>query len=102
MGEMKPLPRFPAMSRDLALVMDESVPVGPLMIDIRRAAGKLMENVELFDVYRGIQVGPLKKSAAFSLTFRAPDRTLTDDEVQKAMDKVMRVCADKYNASIRG
>ena len=102
MGEMKPLPRYPAMSRDLALAMDESVPVGPLMADMRKAAGNLLERIQMFDVYRGLQVGLNKKSAAFSLTFRAGDRTLTDDDVQKAMDKVLKVCAEKYNANVRG
>lgn len=101
MGEMKPLPRFPAMQRDLALVMEESVAVGPLMTAMRKAAGSLLESIEMFDVYRGIQVGLGKKSIAFSLTFRAADRTLTNEEVQKAMDKVQTVCASKYNATIR-
>lgn len=102
MGEVKPLPRFPGMARDLALVMDEAVSVGPLMADMRKAAGNLLENISMFDVYRGLQVGVNKKSVAFSLSFRAPDRTLTDAEVQKAMDKVQKVCAEKYNAAVRG
>ncbi len=102
MGEMKPLPRFPAMSRDLALVMDESGLVGPLMADMRKAAGNLLENIQMFDVYRGAQLGESRKSVAFSLTFRAGDRTLTDEEVQKAMDKVMKVSGEKYGAYIRG
>ena len=102
MGEMKPLPRFPAMQRDLALVMEESVAVGPLMSEMRKAAGKLLESIEMFDVYRGVQIGEGNKSIAFSLTFRAADRTLNAEEVQKAMDKVQKVCAEKYNAVIRG
>ncbi len=102
MGEMKPLPRFPSVSRDLALVMDDAVAVGPLMEDMRRAAGKLLESIRMFDVYRGAQVGEGKKSVAFSLDFRAPDRTLVDEDVQKAMDKVVRTCADKHGAVIRG
>lgn len=101
MGEMKPLPRFPAVQRDLALVMEEGVAVGPLMADMRRAAGKLLESMELFDVYRGAQVAAGNKSVAFSLTFRASDRTLTDEEVQAAMDKVTRVCAEKHGATVR-
>ena len=56
----------------------------------------------MFDVYRGVQIGEGNKSIAFSLTFRAPDRTLTNEEVQKAMEKVQKVCAEKYNAVIRG
>ena len=102
MGEMKPLPRFPAMQRDLALVMEEAVAVGPLMSAMKKAAGTLLESIQMFDVYRGIQVGLGKKSIAFSLTFRAADRTLTNEEVQKAMDKVQAVCADKFGAVIRG
>ncbi len=101
MGEMKPLPRFPAMQRDLALVMEESVAVGPLMTAMRKAAGNLLESIEMFDVYRGIQVGLGKKSIAFSLTFRAADRTLTNEEVQKAMDKAQAVCASKFGATLR-
>lgn len=101
MGEMKPLPRFPAMQRDLALVMEESVAAGPLMAAMRKAAGNLLESIEMFDVYRGIQVGLGKKSIAFSLTFRAADRTLTNEEVQKAMDKVQAVCESKFGAVLR-
>lgn len=101
MGEMKPLPRFPAMQRDLALVMEESVAAGPLMTAMRKAAGNLLESIEMFDVYRGIQVGLGKKSIAFSLTFRAADRTLTNEEVQKAMDKVQAVCESKFGAVLR-
>ncbi len=102
MGEIKPLPRFPGMTRDLALVMGESVAVGPLMKDMTAAAGSLLESIALFDVYRGLQVGVNKKSVAFSLAFRAADRTLTEAEVQKAMDKVQKLCAEKYEAVIRG
>lgn len=103
MGEVKPLPRFPGMTRDLALVMDEAVAVGPLMMDMKTAAGNLLENISMFDVYRSLQqVGFKKKSVAFSLAFRAADRTLTDGEVQKAMDKVQKLCAEKYGAVVRG
>lgn len=101
MGEMKPLPRFPGMTRDLAMVMDEAVAVGPLMKDMEKAAGSLLENISLFDVYRGAQLGQGKKSVAFSLAFRAPDRTLTEAEVQKAMEKVQKMCGEKYQAVIR-
>lgn len=101
MGELKPLPRFPSVARDLALVMDEAQAVGPLMAAMRRAGGNLLETIELFDVYRGAQVGQGKKSAAFSLIFRAGDRTLTEQEVAKAMDKVQRSCAQQFGAIIR-
>lgn len=101
MGEVTPLPRFPAVARDLALVMDESVAVGPLMQTMKKSAGNLLESIKLFDVYRGLQVGLGRKSVAFSLVFRAPDRTLTDEEIQKAMAKVLKACADTCGAEIR-
>ncbi|MEA5146114.1 MAG: phenylalanine--tRNA ligase subunit beta, partial [Candidatus Limiplasma sp.] len=101
MGELKPLPRFPSVARDLALVMEEGVAVGPLMAAMRRAGGNLLENIEMFDVYRGAQLGEGKKSVAFSLLFRAADRTLTEPEIQKAMEKVQRSCAAPFGAVIR-
>lgn len=101
MDELKPLPRFPSVARDLALVMEETVAVGPLMAAMRRVGGSLLESIELFDVYRGAQVGEGKKSVAFSLLFRASDRTLTEPEIAKAMDKVQRSCAEQYGAVIR-
>ena len=103
MGEIKPLPRFPGVTRDLALVMEESVAVGPMMGEMRRAAGNLLESIAMFDVYRSLQqVGVNKKSVAFSLSFRAGDRTLTDADVQKPMEKVQKICAEKYGAVVRG
>jgi phenylalanyl-tRNA synthetase beta chain len=101
MGELKPLPRFPSITRDLALVMDECVAVGPLLAAMRRAGGRLLESIRMFDVYRGAQVGAGKKSVAFSLLFRAPDRTLTDAEINTAMEKVQRSCGVQYGAVIR-
>ena len=100
-GAVKALPRFPAVSRDLALVMDESVEVGPLMAAIRKAAGKLIEDVKLFDIYRGAQLGEGRKSVAFALSFRAADRTLADNDIAGAMKKILAVCENDYNAVIR-
>lgn len=101
MGELSPLPRFPSVARDLALAMDEAVAVGPLMAAMRRAGGNLLETIDMFDVYRGAQVGEGKKSVAFSLLFRATDRTLTEPEITKAMDKVLRSCAEQFGAVLR-
>ena len=101
MGEVKPLPRFPAVTRDLALVMDESVPVGTVLASIRKAGGALMESAEMFDIYRGAQMLSGKKSVAFSLIFRSPDRTLVDEDVNAVMAKILSVCEKEYGASIR-
>jgi phenylalanyl-tRNA synthetase beta chain len=86
---VKPLPRFPVSTRDLALVAEEAVPVGDMAAAITAVAGSLLEKLELFDVYRGKQVGEGKKSVAYSLTLRAPDRTLTDEECDRMVKKIL-------------
>ena len=99
--EVKALPRFPAVSRDIALVMDEGVGIGSVIESIRRAAGKTLEDAKLFDLFRGAQVGSGKKSAAFALTFRAADRTLTDAEVNASFDKIVKACETAHGAKLR-
>ncbi len=101
MGEVRPLPRFPAVTRDLALVLDENQPVGPVLAAIRSAVGKLLERADLFDVYRGQQLGDGKKSVAFSFRFRADDRTLTDEEVTKLIASVIETCRKEFEAEMR-
>ncbi|MBR0515864.1 MAG: phenylalanine--tRNA ligase subunit beta, partial [Eubacterium sp.] len=82
--------KFPGSSRDLALVCDKSVFVGNIEKIIKKNGGKILEHVSLFDVYEGDQVADGKKSVAFSLKFRALDRTLSDDEVNAAVDKILK------------
>lgn len=101
MGAVKPMPRYPAVSRDLSLVMAESTSVGPLMADMAKAAGAILEDVKLFDVYRSAALGADMKSVAFAFVFRGADRTLTEQEITAAMDKILKVAAEKYNAVIR-
>lgn len=88
--EYTPLPKFPASTRDIALLCDDELPVLTMEKAIKTAAGKILEKVELFDVYKGAQVASGKKSVAFNITLRAADRTLTDEEVNAAMDKVLK------------
>ena len=92
------LPRFPATSRDLAVVCAESVTVGALETCITQAAGDLLKEIQLFDVYRGVGILPGKKSVAFSLLFRAEDRTLTDEDIEPAMERVLKALEREYNA----
>jgi phenylalanyl-tRNA synthetase beta chain len=96
-----PLPKYPAMVRDFALVVAEPVKAGDLEDTIAQTAGDLLESVKLFDVYRGVPVPPLCKSLAFSLTYRAKDRTLTDAEVNDINTKVLSALKDKFNAVLR-
>ena len=86
----KPLPRFPAVERDLALLCDDDMPVAQIEAVIRKAGGRTLESVRLFDVYRGAQILAGKKSVAYSLTFRAADKTLTDADIDPA---VRNICA---------
>ena len=98
---VKSTPKFPAVSRDIALVCDESVGAGPLMECIEKSAGKTLEGVKLFDIYRGAQLGENKKSVAFAITFRASDRTLTENEINSAMEKILKNCEKEFGAVIR-
>lgn len=99
--EYKPLPRFPAVSRDIAMLVDDHVLVKQIEQLIRTKAGKILEDIKLFDVYKGKQVPDGKKSIAYSITFRAADRTLTDDEVGKAMDNILKALSNKLGAQLR-
>ena len=82
--------KFPASTRDISMVVDKNVLVGELENAIEKKGGKLLESCTLFDVYEGEQVGAGKKSVAFSLVFRAKDRTLEDKEVNELMDKILK------------
>ena len=97
---IKPLPKFPAVSRDIAVVVDEAVGAGTMMDAIRAAAARTLEEVKLFDIYRGDKLGQGKKSVAYAMTFRAPDRTLTDEEITATMDKILRALKD-FGAELR-
>jgi phenylalanyl-tRNA synthetase beta chain len=90
----RPLPKHPAITRDLALVADTTVPAADIAARIEKAAGKVLESVTLFDVYTGSHMAPGKKSMAYSLVLRAPDRTLTDEEAENAVNKVLKSLAE--------
>jgi len=100
-GEIKSPARFPAVQRDLAFVMDEKVPVGDLMDEMRRSAGKLCREVRLFDIYRGIPIPAGKKSVAISVLLQAEDRTLTDEQINSIVDKCLKVAETSFGAVLR-
>lgn len=85
----RPLPKFPATTRDLALVCDESVLVGDISRAIAESAGSLLEGVEFFDIYRGKQIGEGKKSVAYKLIFRSDSETLKDEHADAAVERVL-------------
>ncbi len=84
----KPLPKFPAATRDISVVCDDSVPVAELEKAIKKAVGSILEKGTLFDVYKGEQIETGKKSVSFSISMRSHDATLTDEQADKAMNKV--------------
>lgn len=95
------LARFPAVERDLNVVVAEDVPAAELMATIRQAGGELLESVRAFDEYRGAQVGDGHKSLAFTLTFRSSERTLTDSEVDQTMQAVRAALEAEHRAGFR-
>ena len=101
MGHVHALPKFPAVTRDIALVMDEKTTVGSVLASIRKAGGALLESAEMFDIYRGAQLGEGKKSVAFSLAFRNSERTLSDDDVNPVMKKILSSCEKNNGAVLR-
>ncbi|PYF08984.1 phenylalanine--tRNA ligase subunit beta [Ureibacillus chungkukjangi] len=88
------VPRFPAMTRDIALELERSKPAGEIIEIIRNAGTKLLKEVKVFDVYEGDKMEAGKKSVAFSLTYFDPERTLTDDEVVSAHNKVLKALTE--------
>ena len=96
-----PLPRYPSTERDIALLVDEDMEVGKIEEVIRSFGGKILEDVSLFDVYRGKQVEEGKKSVAFNLVYRDREKTLTDEEVSKVHSSVLDALKDKLNAVLR-
>ncbi|MCL2436468.1 MAG: phenylalanine--tRNA ligase subunit beta [Clostridiales bacterium] len=97
----KPLPKYPSVSRDIALLVDEDIAVEAIRTIITGEGGSILESVKLFDVYRGKQVADGKKSVAFALAYRASDRTLTDEDVAKVHDKILKALSNQLNAVLR-
>ena len=97
----KPLPRFPSVTRDIALICDIKIPVGDLEECIIRSGGEYLKNCELFDVYTGHHIAEGRKSVAFSLTMRSDDHTLTDDDAEKTVAAVLKALDSEFGAVIR-
>ncbi len=95
------LPKYPATSRDIALLVDEDVAVGQIESVIREAGTEILRSIKLFDIYRGKQVADGKKSVAFNLTYRHSDRTLTEEDVAAAHGSVLEALKEKLDAVLR-
>jgi phenylalanyl-tRNA synthetase beta chain len=99
---VRSVPRFPPVLEDVALVVEEAIPAAALSAAILAAGGPLLADVRLFDVYRGEQLASGKKSLAFSLSFQAADRTLTDGEVEAEKRRILETVSRELGALLRG
>jgi len=100
--QYKALPKFPSTARDIAMLINDEIPVAEIEAIFHKNRGNILESVSLFDVYKGEQIEAGKKSVAYSLTFRAKDKTLTDDEVAAVVNKILDDLKNKLNAELRG
>ena len=92
---------YPAALQDIAVAVDEDVEVGALVDAAREAAGELLREARVFDVYRGDQVGAGRKSVAIHLAFQSPERTLTEDEATTLRDRIVAALAERFGAELR-
>ena len=99
--KQKELPKYPAVTRDIAVVLDKEVPAGHVEKLIRQRGGKSLEKCELFDCYEGVQVGLSKKSLAYALSFRSMEKTMTDEDVNKIMKKILNGLETEFGAELR-
>lgn len=99
--DVEPVPSYPPVLEDLAVVVDEDVKAAKVEEVLRKGGGEYLAKVQLFDIFRGKQVGEGKKSLAFSLTYIAPDRTLTDKEVSKLRRKIIYLLDEELGAELR-
>lgn len=97
----KKLPKFPSTQRDLALIVNENVLAAQIESIIKKKAGNIFESLTLFDVYKGKQVPEGKKSMAYSLVFRAEEKTLTDDDVNPVVDNILKALKDDLDVNLR-
>jgi len=97
-----PVPAYPPVLEDLALIVDESIPASQVEALIRQTGGKLLTAVSLFDLYRGEQIGKGKKSLAYQLTYQHGERTLTDEEVSKLRERIVKRLEQGLGAQLRG
>jgi len=97
----QPVPAYPPVFEDLAVVVDEDILGEQIEAVIRKAGRKLIADVRLFDIYRGEQIGSGKKSLAYSIVYQASDRTLTDKEVSKIRSKIIFLLGKELNAELR-
>jgi len=98
---IRAVPIFPPVLEDIAVIVDEDLPAERVVEAIRKAGGKLLSDVRLFDIFRGGQIGAGKKSLAYSLTYQSHDRTLTDSEAAKVRQRIVQSLEKELGAKLR-
>ena len=99
--QFEDIPQFPASLRDLAVVVDVTLPAAAIISTIKNAGGPLLKKVEVFDVYTGKPLPTDKKSVALSLAFQSPERTLTDKDTEKAVERIVQKLQQQHGAVLR-
>jgi phenylalanyl-tRNA synthetase beta chain len=99
--DLRPVPAFPPVLEDLAVIVDETIPAEQVAQVIRSAGGSLVTEIQLFDVYRGEQIGLGKKSLAYNVTYLDPERTLTDQDVVKIRERIIQRLHQELDARLR-
>ena len=97
----KEISKYPSVKKDLALVVDKNITSKEVEMNIKKAGGSLLTNIEVFDVYEGTGIPEGKKSIAYTLTFEKSDRTLTDEEISTTMEKIIEFAEKKNGAELR-
>jgi phenylalanyl-tRNA synthetase beta chain len=92
---------YPKVTRDLAFIVDTQISAEEIRLEIQKSAGKLAKSVEVFDVFKGKNIAAGKKSIAFTISYSAPDRTLTDKEVDASVNNIIRQIEKKFSATLR-
>jgi len=96
-----PVPKFPPIKRDLAIVVDEKMQAQFLLDEIKEKGGEFLKNTKVFDIFQGESIGAGKKSLAFNLTFYSLERTLTEEEVESQMKQILEALEAKFSAKLR-
>ena len=99
--KFKEISKYPTISKDLAMLIDKNISADEIAKTIKKAAGSLLTNTEVFDIYEGANIPEGKRSIAYSLLFGANDRTLTDEEVNSVMEKLIETIQNKLGAELR-
>ena len=100
--DVSAIPDQPPVLEDIALIVDEDIPAAEVEFLIRQTGGDTLTGIRLFDIYRGEQIGEGKKSLAYSLTYQSAERTLTDKEVAKLRNKIVRRLEKELGVNLRG